>query len=52
MYTNVYQKNKEKLFLNNLYRKLGILVYLVYIRRGQTGQFRRRDEKGEALLVR
>ena len=32
MYTKVYQDIKEKLFLYRLYRKLSILVYLVYIK--------------------
>ena len=35
MYTNVYQKYSKKVFVNKLYRKLGILVYLVYIRGGE-----------------
>ena len=52
MYTNVYQKSKEKHIANKLYRKLSILVYLVYTLRGQTGQFLKRDERKEALLVR
>ena len=41
MYTNVYQKNSKKVFVNKLYRKLGILVSSVSpcaARRGSSGR--------------
>ena len=47
MATNGYQKYKEKLFINKLYRKLGCLVALVATLRGQTGQSLMRDEEEE-----